>query len=116
MRRICAPQRRQSSTRSPRTDRIVRVTPGVNHALTLQHQIDKMRRMENPPGTVVPQDLRKRALVAYGRGWLEAAVEDWERIVDLTPDDQVSQNELGTARAELARRLRTDATKKNAGG
>ncbi len=60
--------------------------------------------------------LRKRALVAYGRGWLEAAVEDWERIVDLTPDDHVPQNELGTARAELARRLRTEATKKNAGG
>ncbi len=60
--------------------------------------------------------LRKRALVAYGRGWLEAAVEDWERVVDLTPDDRAPQDELGTARAELARRLRADTTKKNAGG
>lgn len=48
--------------------------------------------------------LRRRALVAYGRGWLEAAIEDWARIVELVPGDREASGNLTTARAELARR------------
>ena len=60
--------------------------------------------------------LKKRALVAYGRGWLDAAVEDWQQVVALTPDDRSTQTHLAVARAELARRESSDAKRKNAGG
>jgi hypothetical protein len=60
--------------------------------------------------------LRKRALVAYGRGWLDAAVDDWQQVVHLAPDDRTSRAHLATARAELERRATRDEKKKNAGG
>jgi len=60
--------------------------------------------------------LRQRALVAYGRGWLEAAIEDWQRVVDLLPEDAVARSHLETARQEQALRLIREAKIKNAGG
>ena len=48
--------------------------------------------------------LRKRALAAYGRGWLQAAIDDWARIHDLCPGDRTVSSHLTAARTELARR------------
>lgn len=66
--------------------------------------------------TMLASLLRQRALVAYGRGWLEAAVEDWEQIAQLAPDDMETLGHLDVAREELRRRRGWPERRKNAGG
>jgi hypothetical protein len=60
--------------------------------------------------------LRHRALVAYGRGWLDSAVDDWSMVVVLVPDDVTTATHLRVARGEMAQRVARAREKKNAGG
>lgn len=59
--------------------------------------------------------LRQRALVAYGRGWLDAALDDWERVTALVPEDHTAFAYLAVAREEITRRREAER-RKNAGG
>jgi len=60
--------------------------------------------------------LRQRALIAYGRGWLEAALDDWTTVADLMPEDRHALTHMEVARRELSRRRAHESRRKNAGG
>ena len=48
--------------------------------------------------------LHQRALLRYGQGWLELAIADWSRVLELRAGDRHATDFAAAARAELAER------------
>ena len=74
--------------------------------LALVDLLDLARRHPDDPRvrTRLARVLHQRALVRYGHGSLDAAIRDWQRVVELEPGNACAVDLLATARAESARR------------